>query len=348
MLSFVIPTYNFGKFIYETAKSIIEGATILDKDDYEIVVLDGGSNDDTEQVVAGLTQNYPNTRYIKKVKRGGIDQDLNEVASMAVGKYIWFFSADDLLVSGWDRYIVPLLSREKDIYLVPAELCDLHMKHLRNNPIFKTKDSEPVEFKLSPDMKSIDLYLEKANTLEALFSFMSAIIVRNDVWHGLRERSDYYGTCWAHCAKLLPLLFRDTSIIYVNKFIIKKRSGNDSFMENGLVPRIGIAINGWNRIILEYFKQQSHRNILLQVLRKDMQILLFAYAKLTAKNKQEVDILDIMARYLFWVPEARCHTKINYLLYRTLPGATRLNLIMKPYLPWVIKIRHKVKSLFSR
>lgn len=348
MLSFAIPTYNFGNFIYETVKSIIEGAEILEKDDYEIVVLDGGSTDATGQVIAELTQKYSNVRYIKKIKRGGIDADLNEVVSMAVGKYIWFFSADDLLVCGWDRYIAPLLSREKDIYLVPAELCDYYMKHLRNNPIFKTEDSEPVEFKLNADTKSIDLYLEKANTLEAFFSFMSAIIVKNDVWHRLRERPDYYGSCWAHCARLLPLLFGDTSIIYANKFIIRKRSGNDSFMEHGLVARIGIAINGWKRIILEYFSQQPHRNILLQVLRKDVQILLFAYAKLTAKDKQEVDSLNIMARYLFSVPGAKIHTKINYFLYRTLPGATKLNLIMKPFLPWVIQIRHKIKSFFQR
>ena len=348
LLSFAIPTYNFGKFIEETIKSIIEGAVTLTNSDYEIIILDSGSKDNTEQVVAALMQQYANIRYVKNITRGGIDHDLNEVVGLAIGKYIWLFSADDLLVNGWDLDITPLLSREKDIYLVPAELCDLYMKHLRNNPIFKSEDSEPIEFKLNGDMKSIDLYLEKANTLEALFSFMSAVIVRNDVWHRLKERSDYYGSCWAHCARLLPLLFQDTSIFYVNKFLIRKRGGNDSFMENGLISRIGIGIHGWWRIIFEYFDKQSQRELLIQTLRKDLPILLFIYAKITAKGKQEVVCLDTMARDLYWTWSTKWTTKINYVFYRTFPGATKISLIIRPFLPWLIRIRHKIKSLFPR
>ena len=232
MLSFVIPTYNFGKFIGETVTSITEGVASIGQKDYEIIILDGGSNDETNDVVANLASKYKNIIYKKNSTRGGIDRDLNEVAGMASGNYIWFFSADDILVSGWDLVIAPLLSKKNDIYLVPAELCDLQMKVLRKNPIFRiVEDNKSFNFSFDFDKAAIRSYLEKANTLEALFSFMSSIIIKKAIWDELKDRPDYYGSCWAHCAKIIPTLFGRVTIEYVNQYLIKKRGGNDSFME---------------------------------------------------------------------------------------------------------------------
>lgn len=348
LLSFAIPTYNFGKFIGETIKSIIEGAATLNDDEYEIVVLDGGSDDDTALVVTELALQHRNVRYERNPVRGGIDRDLNEVAGMVNGTYVWFFSADDLLVNGWDRHIFPLLERQKDIYLVPAELCDYSMRHLRNNPIFSVDNTESIEFHFDGDARSIDAYLKRVNTLEALFSFMSTVIVKNDVWRKLKERPDYFGSCWAHCARLLPSLFQATTIVYVNKYLIKKRGGNDSFMENGFVSRIGIAVNGWGRIILEFFDKHSQRDLLFQALRKDMPILLFIYAKISAKDKQEIKLLDAMSRDLYLTWSTTWMAKIHYIFYCIVPGSTILNRVLEPHLPLLIRIRHKIKSLFTR
>ena len=348
LLSFAIPTYNFGKFIGQTIRSIIEGAMTLKDYEYEIVVLDGGSDDDTSDVVTELALQFRNIKYKKNPVRGGIDRDLNEVAGMATGMYVWLFSADDLLVEGWDCHIAPLLKLGKDAYLVPAELCDYYMGHLRNNPIFAVDNKDPIQFDFDGESKSIEAYLERANTLEALFSFMSAVIVKNDVWHKLKDRPDYYGSCWAHCAKLLPLLFNDATIVYVNKYMIKKRGGNDSFMENGFVSRIGLAVNGWGRIIFEFFKVNSQRNVLFQLLRKDMPMILFIYAKISAKDKQEVKRLDAICRDLYLNWSVPIGIKIHYAIYRLVPGATMLNRILEPYLPLIIRVRHKIKARFNK
>lgn len=347
LISFAIPTYNFGKFIGDTIESIIEGAELIARNDYEIVVLDGGSNDDTHEVLEKLKCKYGNVRYKINPIRGGIDRDLNEVAGMCAGAYIWLFSSDDLLLKGWDRHIVPLLDRVNDICLVPAELCDYHMRHLRNNPIFHTTNSAPISFEFTNETRSIDLYLNKANTLEALFSFMSAVVVRREIWHRLKERSDFFGSCWAHCARLIPLLFQPSKIVYVNKYLIKKRGGNDSFMENGFIARIGIAVDGWSRIAFEFFEEKLHKELILSALRKDMPILLFIYAKITAKSKSDILRLDDMAFSLYWSWSIKWSEKINYIIYRSLPGATKLNIFLEPCLPHLIRLRHKFKSLIS-
>jgi glycosyltransferase involved in cell wall biosynthesis len=208
LLSFAIPTYNFGRFIAETVKTIEDGAEILAPSQFEIVILDGGSKDNTGDVVHMLAELYKNIRYIKQSERGGIDRDINTVAEMTMGKYIWLFSADDLLECGWDKYIVPLLGGGGDLFLVPATLCDIQMSPLRPNPIFRgCTGQEPIEFDISPGNDSLCNYLNRAATLEAMFSFMGAVVVNANVWRSLPEREDYFGSCWAHCARLMPFFF---------------------------------------------------------------------------------------------------------------------------------------------
>ncbi len=58
-LSVCIPTYNFGRFIGETLDSIVRQAT----EEIEIVVLDGGSTDNTTEVVEGFRDTFPRLRY---------------------------------------------------------------------------------------------------------------------------------------------------------------------------------------------------------------------------------------------------------------------------------------------
>lgn len=349
LLSFAIPTYNFGRFIEQTLTSIVAGATTLTPDQYEIVILDGGSTDETETVVSEFVKRYSNVRYVRQARRGGIDRDMAAVADMTKGEFIWLFSADDLLEQGWDRYVTPLLHQGNDVILVPATLCDIQMAPLRSNPIFRT-DTGPnvVEYALTPNNGVLDTYLRSATTLEAVFSYMSAIIVRACVWQALPAREDYFGTCWAHCARLMPRLFETTKITYLSRFLIKKRSGNDSFLANGYIARIAIAVDGWDRIIQEFFSKSSYRQTLLyDALRKDMPIFLFIYAKISARSINEIRRLDALARLLFRERCASAITRRRYLLYRLVPANAGLNAMMQPFLPTLIRLRHKLRAVLS-
>jgi abequosyltransferase len=65
-LSVCIPTYNFGRFIGETLAALetqLDGST-------EIVVYDGGSTDDTAEVVGHFSRRHPNIRYHRAEARG--------------------------------------------------------------------------------------------------------------------------------------------------------------------------------------------------------------------------------------------------------------------------------------
>ena len=346
LLSFAMPTYNFGNFIAETVKSIEDGAEILELSQFEIVILDGGSNDNTEDIVCALAGLYKNISYTKQAERGGIDRDMNAVAEMARGKYIWLFAADDLLEQGWDRCIVPLLDKGGDIFLVPPILCDIQMKTLHQKPTFQgCATGRPVEFNIQQGDGSLRNYLDKAINAEALFSYMSAIVVKTDIWRNMPVREDYFGSCWAHCARLMPLFFSETKITYLNRFLIRKRCENDSFMENGLVDRIALSVDGWDRIIREFFVDVSHRQALYNIIRKEMSILVFVYTKISSQKTCEIVRLNSLVHFLYMKRKPSLSSRINYLIYRLIPSSVILNSIIKPLLPVLIRIRRKMRPI---
>lgn len=348
LISFAIPTYNFGKYIAETIKSIFEGMIYLSPGDIEIVILDGGSTDNTEDVVRILSESYFNIRYKKNTRRGGIDRDLDEVALMATGRYIWLFSADDTLCRGWDAHLNDAIISDTDIILIPAMLCSINMQPIRTNPIFSTDTEEIFKiWKFNEEGGQIEDYLKCSITLEALFGFLSAIVVKAHFWRSLPKREDYYGTCWAHCARLMPVFNRHSKIGYITKIIINKRGENDSFMEHGLVNRISIAVDGWTKITNEFFNEKNLKQKIISRLRRDMPLALFLYAKISSKSDAERRRLDILAKQ-HWLFNSRVsHSIYSYILYWGFPSNRFILKVVDRNLPALKKIRHKLRSIFG-
>jgi len=90
--SIVIPTYNREKFIISTIHSLLK----QDFASFEILVIDDGSTDNTEQAVKGIGD--ARVTYFKKenAERGAAR---NYGAGRAKGQYVNFFDSDDLAYS---------------------------------------------------------------------------------------------------------------------------------------------------------------------------------------------------------------------------------------------------------
>lgn len=343
LLSFAIPVYNFGRFVGETVESIVTGAEILSPAAFEILVLDGGSTDDTAEVVAGLAARFPNVRYARAAQRGGIDHDLNLAVASVHGQYVWMFSGDDLLVPGWDRHVVPLLDAA-DVALVPTVLCNLDMSERRRNPIFDgCDDGSPAHFEVRHGDGSLAAYLARARSLDALFGFMSSVIVRADYWHALPERRDFFGTCWAHCARLIQGFEDGSRIAYTPHCLIRKRGGNDSFMENGLVARIAIAVDGWRRIARELLPDPAARQRVYALLRQDISLPLFLYGKVSARSPEERTRLHALAQRMYREGYVSPRSRAHYLLFRLSPLGAFARPVLARALPRMIRLRHWLK-----
>jgi glycosyltransferase involved in cell wall biosynthesis len=90
--SIVVPTYNRAGFIDKTLRSLLN----QDHKNYEILVIDDGSTDETEAIVNGMQ--HPQIKYYK-IENGERGRARNYGASVASGDYINFFDSDDLAYS---------------------------------------------------------------------------------------------------------------------------------------------------------------------------------------------------------------------------------------------------------
>ncbi|HEY5640729.1 MAG TPA: glycosyltransferase [Dehalococcoidia bacterium] len=109
-VSVIIPTYNRAHLIRETLKSVL-AQTFRD---YEIVVVDDGSTDDTGSVVAKVT---PEARYIYQ-ENTGIPEVLNVCIREARGEYVQHLGSDDLLVDDTLARSAALLDAHPNVAMV--------------------------------------------------------------------------------------------------------------------------------------------------------------------------------------------------------------------------------------
>jgi glycosyltransferase involved in cell wall biosynthesis len=92
LVSVVVPTYNYGRFIGETLDSL----RAQTYEEWECVVVDDGSTDDTEQVVARSAAADARVRYLRQPnQRQAVAK--NTGLADARGRYVQFLDADDLL-----------------------------------------------------------------------------------------------------------------------------------------------------------------------------------------------------------------------------------------------------------
>jgi glycosyltransferase involved in cell wall biosynthesis len=92
LVSVIMPSYNYARFIREALDSL-RGQTY---GEWECVVCDDGSTDDTEEVVARYVEREPRVRYVRQSnQRQAVAK--NTALALARGRYVQFLDADDLI-----------------------------------------------------------------------------------------------------------------------------------------------------------------------------------------------------------------------------------------------------------
>lgn len=112
-ISVIVPSFNSGKYITETLLSILG----QDYQDFEIIVVDDASTDNTSDVVKAL--NSDKIHYIRLTENhGGPSKPRNVGIENARGEYIAFFDSDDLMLPGRLERGAKFLDEYKDIGMV--------------------------------------------------------------------------------------------------------------------------------------------------------------------------------------------------------------------------------------
>lgn len=90
LLSVVIPVYNARRFIEETVESVMAQSY----DNFEVILVDDGSTDNSGAICDALAAKYDRIRVIHKTN-GGVSSARNAGIDAALGDYITFVDADD-------------------------------------------------------------------------------------------------------------------------------------------------------------------------------------------------------------------------------------------------------------
>ena len=91
LFTVLVPTYNQAKYLPEALDSLINQTC----QDWEAVVVDDGSTDDTANVMAHYAQKDPRIRIFHK-ENGGVGSALNEGLRNSRGRWICWLSSDDM------------------------------------------------------------------------------------------------------------------------------------------------------------------------------------------------------------------------------------------------------------
>lgn len=128
LISIVIPLYNKEKFIKNTINSVLRQSY----KDFELVIVDDGSTDDSVNIVKSISDSR--IRIISK-QNEGVSKTRNRGIIEAKGEYIFFLDADDYLVPEALNILYDLMKcyPQKDIYVASyIEKNDMGIIHKKN------------------------------------------------------------------------------------------------------------------------------------------------------------------------------------------------------------------------
>ncbi len=115
LVSIIIPTYNRAHTIAAAIRSALEQSFA----DFELIIADDGSTDETEQVVREVQS--PRVRYVRK-PNGGCSSARNFGVQSAAGKYVAFLDSDDSWDPHWLRTVTGILEGDAGIGAVYGSL----------------------------------------------------------------------------------------------------------------------------------------------------------------------------------------------------------------------------------
>jgi abequosyltransferase len=245
-ISFCIPSFNFGRFIGETLDSIIREAD----ERVQIVIVDGGSSDNTAQVVAEKSRTFPHIKFIQRSERSSVDRDILESVVQADGEFCWLFSSDDLLAPGAVAFVRAQLTDDWDVFLTNFAVCDFHMRRRFRHRILDVRALSTFDWSNPSDRTR---YFTLAQTTTAFFSFISALVVRRASWLSVPQQTEFIGSCWIIAAQLFALARKKLVVRYYPGELLFKRGDNDSFLSAGLVNRVALSVTGFRNVAAHYF-----------------------------------------------------------------------------------------------
>lgn len=123
-LSICLITYNRSTYLRKTLTEFFTAADF--SFDYEVLVCDNCSTDETSEVVAELMRDHPQLRYVRQTRNVGPEANLVAAFHMAEGEYVVYLADDDQLVPEAVARVLAYMDEHPDVGVCqcPWELWD--------------------------------------------------------------------------------------------------------------------------------------------------------------------------------------------------------------------------------
>ena len=146
--SLILPIYNVAPYLKRCIDSILS----QNFKDYEIILVDDGSTDDSPQICDAYAESLSNVRVIHKVN-GGLSSARNAGLEIAEGQYIWWIDSDDWIEPGALEQLY-IASFEKT-----PDIVKFHYFRVEHEPNEVPSNAEPGEY---IGNEAVDVLLQKA------------------------------------------------------------------------------------------------------------------------------------------------------------------------------------------
>jgi len=243
-LSICIATYNRGIYVGETLDSIL----VQLQPNIEIIVVDGASPDNTQEVMEQYMSSHTQIRYYRELENSGIDRDYDKAVGYARGEYCWLMTDDDILCSGAVSRILNALNENHDLIVVNAEVRNTDFSILLKERLLDIATDKQYEAK---DCEKF--FTEAANYL----SFIGGVVIKRKLWLE-RDRSSYYGTQFVHIGVIFqhPPLER---VRIISEPLIIIRYGNSMWKPQSF----DVWVLQWSCLISSFsdFSDEAKQNI---------------------------------------------------------------------------------------
>ncbi len=238
-VSVIIPNYNHARFLKQRIDSVLN----QEYDDFEIILLDDCSTDDSRTIIAEYANNPKITIYLNDSNSGSTFKQWNKGLQLTKGELIWIAESDDIADPSFLKNAVDILNHTQEIGLYE---CRSYWVDENSNVM----DPEPLQV-IAQEIKGKEFIMQQLLNGNSIHN-ASAVVFRKSLVELpiSRDISDLkYCGDWLFWVKILAKSNFYLSNQYHNYF--RRHQGNVSSNAeiNGLAFLEGIKIYGYIRTL---------------------------------------------------------------------------------------------------
>ncbi|MES5404992.1 glycosyltransferase [Streptococcus infantarius] len=210
VLSVIIPVYNVEKYLERCIESIL----IQTWKNYEIILIDDGSTDNSSKICDDYAEKYHHISVIHK-KNGGLSEARNIGIQYAQGDYVFFLDSDDWVLPTMFENLKDIICTKKH------DIIHFHLKfYNRESDVFEERQSGEEEYSGIEALNQM-LRQENISSYSTDKIYRTSLFLKNNIFFPVGAYYEDLGTIY-------KLFIVSKSVYYIDKVFYCYFLGNEN------------------------------------------------------------------------------------------------------------------------